>query len=66
LNVKVKSHGDQGQKRHFSALLAVRVRFIFSGKTSFPVVSATLFVCLFVEYFDCQEADDIADVYEVY
>jgi len=23
-------------------------------------------MCVFVEYFDCQEADDIADVYEVY
>jgi len=37
LNVQVKSQGHQGQKRHFSALSAACVRFVF-GKTSLALV----------------------------
>jgi len=44
LNVKVKGQGHQGQKRHFSALSAACVRFMF-GKISLAysvVVISTL------------------------
>ena len=33
MSLKVKGQGHQGQKRHFSALLAACVRFMF-GRTS--------------------------------
>jgi len=41
LNVKVKGQGHRGQKRHFSAVLAACVRFMF-GETS-SASSLTLF-----------------------